>query len=73
MLDCHEMRNGSTTAGATDILSSSNFNQRRTGVGVSPNIADNGELITPKKPSNPCLESTNYQDLHRELLFNNKM
>lgn len=30
-------------------------------------------LILPKKLVNPCLESKERQDLHRELLFNQKM
>ncbi|XP_064473965.1 uncharacterized protein LOC135388370 isoform X2 [Ornithodoros turicata] len=30
-------------------------------------------LIIPKKPSNPCLESTERKNLHRELLFNQKI
>lgn len=30
-------------------------------------------LILPKKLLNPCLESTDRQNLHRELLFNQKM
>lgn len=31
------------------------------------------DLITPKKPLNPCLESLTHQHLHRELLFNQRM
>lgn len=30
-------------------------------------------LILPKKLVNPCLESSDRQSLHRELLFNQKM
>ncbi|XP_022247246.1 actin cytoskeleton-regulatory complex protein PAN1-like isoform X2 [Limulus polyphemus] len=30
-------------------------------------------LILPKKPANPCLESSERQNLHRELLFNQRM
>jgi len=30
-------------------------------------------LILPRKPVNPCLLSTDRQNLHRELLFNEKM
>lgn len=30
-------------------------------------------LILPRKPQNPCLESTDRQSLHRELLFNQRM
>ncbi|GIY01713.1 uncharacterized protein CEXT_333261, partial [Caerostris extrusa] len=29
-------------------------------------------LVIPKKPQNPCLESSERQNLHRELLFNQK-
>lgn len=30
-------------------------------------------LILPRKPVNPCLTSNEHQNLHRELLFNQKM
>lgn len=30
-------------------------------------------LVIPKKPQNPCLESSERQNLHRELLFNQKI
>ena len=30
-------------------------------------------LVIPKKPQNPCLESSERQNLHRELMFNQKM
>lgn len=41
---------------------------------ISSNVARNEEgLILPKKLINPCLESTDRQNLHRELLFNQKM
>lgn len=30
-------------------------------------------LILPRKPQNPCLESSERQNVHRELLFNQKM
>lgn len=30
-------------------------------------------LILPRKPVNPCLTSADHQNLHRELLFNQKM
>lgn len=33
---------------------------------------DNQGLIVPKKLINPCLESMDRQNLHRELMFNNK-
>ncbi|XP_069483939.1 protein FAM107B isoform X2 [Ambystoma mexicanum] len=35
--------------------------------------ADNPELIRPKKMVNPVKISRNHQDLHRELLMNQKM
>lgn len=34
---------------------------------------DGSGLIAPKRLINPCLESTPRQDLHRELMFNQKM
>lgn len=34
---------------------------------------DEEGLILPKKLINPCLESRDRQNLHRELLFNNKV
>ncbi|XP_042901581.1 protein FAM107B isoform X2 [Parasteatoda tepidariorum] len=30
-------------------------------------------LVIPKKPQNPCMESSERQNLHRELLFNQKI
>ncbi|XP_018057897.1 PREDICTED: uncharacterized protein LOC108693453 isoform X2 [Atta colombica] len=38
----------------------------------APHMGPDG-LILPKKPYNPCLISTNHKDLHRELLFNQKI
>jgi len=41
---------------------------------ISSNVARNEEgLIMPKKLINPCLESSDRQNLHRELLFNQKI
>lgn len=41
---------------------------------ISQNITrDSDGLIVPKKLVNPCLQSTDRQNLHRELLFNQKM
>lgn len=34
---------------------------------------DSDGLILPKKVINPCLESSDRKNLHRELMFNNKM
>ncbi|XP_013777354.2 uncharacterized protein LOC106462028 [Limulus polyphemus] len=34
---------------------------------------NNEGLILPKKPANPCLESSERQSLHRELLFNQRI
>lgn len=34
---------------------------------------DSQGLIVPRKLINPCLESTDRQSLHRELMFNQKM
>lgn len=39
----------------------------------SNNVRDEEGLIIPKKLINPCLESSDRQNLHRELLFNQKM
>jgi len=38
----------------------------------APHMGPDG-LILPRKPYNPCLISINHKDLHRELLFNQKM
>jgi hypothetical protein len=38
----------------------------------APHMGPDG-LILPRKPYNPCLTSSNHKDLHRELLFNQKM
>lgn len=44
------------------------------GGGAAGNGAgEGGGLITPRRLVNPCLESSPRQDLHRELLFNQKM
>lgn len=36
-------------------------------------VTDSDGLILPKKLMNPCLESKDRKDLHRELMFNNKV
>lgn len=38
-----------------------------------PPLVNSEGLILPRKPQNPCLDSTEKQNLHRELLFNTKM
>ncbi|XP_029167725.1 uncharacterized protein LOC114938121 [Nylanderia fulva] len=38
----------------------------------APHMGPDG-LILPRKPYNPCLTSNNHKDLHRELLFNQKI
>lgn len=38
----------------------------------TPHMGPDG-LIIPKKPYNPCMTSGNHKDLHRELLFNQKV
>ncbi|XP_011690440.1 PREDICTED: uncharacterized protein LOC105451589 isoform X1 [Wasmannia auropunctata] len=38
----------------------------------APHMGPDG-LILPRKPYNPCLISTSHKDLHRELLFNQKI
>ncbi|XP_066601015.1 uncharacterized protein [Prorops nasuta] len=38
----------------------------------APHMGPDG-LILPRKPYNPCLTSSNHKDLHRELLFNQKI
>ncbi|XP_034252793.1 uncharacterized protein LOC117652182 [Thrips palmi] len=40
--------------------------------GGPPHVSSEG-LILPRKPQNPCLDSTEKQNLHRELMFNQKM
>lgn len=37
-----------------------------------PHVGPEG-FILPRKPYNPCLDSSSHKDLHRELLFNQKM
>uniref|UniRef100_A0A6B2ECH1 Protein FAM107B n=1 Tax=Phlebotomus kandelakii TaxID=1109342 RepID=A0A6B2ECH1_9DIPT len=41
--------------------------------GVNRVNTDSQGLIVPKKLVNPCLESSDRQNLHRELLFNQKV
>uniref|UniRef100_A0A0K8TNX6 Protein FAM107B n=1 Tax=Tabanus bromius TaxID=304241 RepID=A0A0K8TNX6_TABBR len=36
-------------------------------------VTDSKGLIVPKKILNPCLESSDRQNLHRELMFNQKI
>lgn len=36
-------------------------------------LMDPQGLILPRKPLNPCLDSKDRQDLHRELIFNQRM
>lgn len=37
-----------------------------------PLLSEDG-LIIPRKPHNPVLDNTDRQNLHKELLFNQKM
>jgi hypothetical protein len=49
---------------------------RRNNVGpIAPPLPPHNpeSLIVPRKPQNPCLESSDRKNLHRELLFNQKM
>lgn len=39
----------------------------------APVPTDSHGLIVPKKLANPCLESSDRKNLHRELMFNQKM
>lgn len=39
----------------------------------SHNMTDSQGLIVPKKLINPCVDSMDRQNLHRELMFNQKM
>ena len=36
-------------------------------------LVDSQGLILPRKVFNPCLDSKDRQDLHKELLFNKRM
>lgn len=49
-------------------------NRRKPRPGLSNGVqfTEDG-LVVPKKPTNPCLESSERQNLHRELLFNQKI
>ncbi|KAG8232784.1 hypothetical protein J437_LFUL013281 [Ladona fulva] len=40
--------------------------------GSTGKLMDPDGLILPRKPQNPCLESKDHKNLHRELLFNQK-
>lgn len=49
---------------------------RRNNVGpIAPPLPPHNpeSLIVPRKPQNPCLESSDRKNLHRELLFNQKI
>ena len=49
-------------------------NNRMNGSDRLPNIhLDKDGLVVPRKPANPCVDSHERRDLHRELLFNQKM
>lgn len=45
----------------------------RTGSGGAHVVTDEGGLIVPRKPANPVREDPGRQNLHKELLFNQKM
>ncbi|XP_063230281.1 actin-associated protein FAM107A [Bacillus rossius redtenbacheri] len=51
-------------------------NRRNTGAAPAapplPPFSPEG-LILPRKPANPCLESSDHKNLHRELLFNHRI
>lgn len=35
-------------------------------------VMDQNGLVVPRKPANPCIESMERRDLHRELMFHQK-
>lgn len=35
-------------------------------------VLDKDGLVVPRKPANPCVESMERRDLHRELMFHQK-
>ncbi|XP_049823483.1 protein FAM107B isoform X2 [Aethina tumida] len=45
----------------------------RTGGGGAHVVTDEGGLIVPRKPANPVREDPGRQNLHKELLFNQKI
>ncbi|XP_075235611.1 uncharacterized protein LOC142332848 [Lycorma delicatula] len=56
--------------GCNNLLPSSKNNANKTN--MTTTSTDDG-IILPKKIQNPCLESSDRQNLHRELLFNQKI
>jgi len=49
-------------------------NNRMNGSDRLPHIhLDKDGLVVPRKPANPCVDSNERRDLHRELLFNQKI
>lgn len=44
-----------------------NMSERLGGV-----VVDKEGLVVPRKPANPCIESMERRDLHRELMFHQK-
>lgn len=58
---------------------SSYVNQNNNNSSISDRLGSGGSvlldkdgLVVPRKPGNPCLDSMERKDLHRELLFHQK-
>lgn len=65
-------KNNTTTTTTTTTSSTNNKEQDKSGHPAPERLDDRG-LIMPKKLVNPCLESSEKMNLHRELKFNQKM
>ncbi|XP_063703771.1 uncharacterized protein LOC134833392 [Culicoides brevitarsis] len=63
----------SSTSSSTEYLDQSDRNKMMSSPQPPHVITDAQGLIVPKKLVNPCLESTDRQSLHRELMFNQKV
>ena len=54
-------------------MNNMNFGDHQNSEEISQREFDEEGIILPKKLINPCVESRDRQNLHRELLFNQKM
>ncbi|RZF34231.1 hypothetical protein LSTR_LSTR010551, partial [Laodelphax striatellus] len=71
--DSEDSSNGSSGGGMIMIPDHQNRMGGNTQAPPPPPPPDMGGLIMPRKIHNPCMESSDRQNLHRELLFNQRI
>lgn len=71
-----EDRPNNRRSSLSNILNQNNNNNNNNTNQISERLGgivlDKEGLVVPRKPANPCAESMERRDLHRELMFNQK-